>query len=458
MLSPVITRCKTRVCYGMVLLATFGCAGRYDIVPAVPKPSIEALSSTCGRGGETITISGVNFSEVATQNIVRFNGTQAVVTQSTKTSLRVTVPARSGNGVVTVAIRDATGTGPVFSNLPTGTATIAGELGPQIPEDVGMMGLAADNSGVLITSRINSARIERMTPSGSFTLVAGGGADGESSGYRNGVGGDALFESPADVVVDSKGNIYVADSYNHCIRKIDPAGVVTLYAGVFSPQTGRPAQGFKDGPRTEAILGFPTGLAIDDRDNIYFADQSNQRIRKITPDNGIVPGTVSTIAGTTFGAADGPVNVAQLGNVLDVAIDSLGNIYFTEEMQHPAIRKISADGIVTTLMKGYDDVYYGCRNDTYILDGAFGICTGKNGNIYALVNVGAADLDDWYTYKIIVITPQNFVGVVAGGGSTDADSEGVGEEVNFPERGRLVILGDDVYVTQNRSLIRVELN
>ena len=151
---------------------------------------------------------------------------------------------------------------------------------------------------------------------------------GSTQGFLDGTSSTAKFDHPFGLATDSFGNIYVADSWNHKIRKITPAGVVITLAGS--------TQGFADGLGTAAKFNFPQGVATDASDNIYVADSANNRIRKITP-----AGVVSTLAGSDLqGFADGIGTSAQFFLPIGVATDASSNVYVTDQFNNK-IRKIS---------------------------------------------------------------------------------------------------------------------
>lgn len=342
------------------------CAGVYDIEPELPTPTILDVTPSCGRVGDTITITGDNFNEITTKNNVRINGNMAVVLLASKTYLTVIVPSRAGSGPVTVGVNDEIATGPSFSNLPTGTVTIADNINHSPNDYYAIQGIAADASKNIYIARANTGRIDRKTPTGKATLYAGGGDTGELSGYGNGTGIYVMFKNPMDVAVDSRGNVYVSDSGNNCIRKIDPNGNVSLYAGVYNLQYNSPIPGYLDGLRTEAFFSYPRGIAIDKNDNLYVCDSDNARIRKITPDNGNTIGKVTTVAGSgLFGGKDGPALQAMFSTLWDLVIDEDGNLFVSELHEDPRIRKVSADGMVSTIIKGVNEVYYGCKDEPY---------------------------------------------------------------------------------------------
>ena len=127
--------------------------------------------------------------------------------------------------------------------------------------------------------------ITKVTPNGITTRLAGSDAYYPTDPYStnrfaDGLGSEARFFCPSGITIDSSGNLYVADTFNHRIRKVTPAGLVTTIAG-----TG--AAGFQDGPVATAKFNYPYGIAVDSSANIYVADTYNQRIRKITPANNV---------------------------------------------------------------------------------------------------------------------------------------------------------------------------
>lgn len=155
-------------------------------------------------------------------------------------------------------------------------------------------------------------------------------------GHQDGVGTAAWFQRPTGITADGQGNIYIADEYNHRIRKIDTTGKVTTVAG-----TGVP--GYKDGPGGQAQFNYPFDVAVDQQGNLYVADWKNYRIRKID-----TSGTVSTLAGSgTQGQQNGTATQAQFYGAYGIAIDSTGNVFVADTEVHK-IRKIDTSGNVTT--------------------------------------------------------------------------------------------------------------
>ncbi len=198
-------------------------------------------------------------------------------------------------------------------------------------------GLAVDGSGTIYATG-NSA-ILKISSAGSATAFAG---DARLPGSADGIGAAARFARPHGVALDNIGNVYVADTENHTIRKVTPAGVVTTLAGTAG------LSGRADGTGDKARFSRPTGVAVDRMGNVYVADNENHAIRKITP-----AGFVSTLAGSLgqSGFADGEAAAARFAYPADLALDSGGNLFVVDAL-NKAVRKVTPDGAVTTLAKG----------------------------------------------------------------------------------------------------------
>ncbi len=197
--------------------------------------------------------------------------------------------------------------------------------------------IAFDNVGNLYRWR-DSHAIYKISQAGVATPLAG---TPKLAGFADGIGSAARFNNPGGVALDAAGNVYVADTDNHVIRKITVAGVVTTLAGA-AGQTGR-----SDGAGDRARFFHPLAVAVDRRGHVYVADYYNHAIRKITP-----AGVVSTLAGALGrnGFADGAGDAAKFSQPSDVAIDSGGNLFVVDTANH-AVRKVSPDGTVTTLAR-----------------------------------------------------------------------------------------------------------
>jgi sugar lactone lactonase YvrE len=206
-------------------------------------------------------------------------------------------------------------------------------------------GVAVDSAGNVYVSDYENNTIRKVTPAGAVTTLAGLAG---SRGSVDGTGSDARFFNPRGVAVDSAGNVYVAETGNHTIRKITQAGVVTTLAGNASitDPYGDPIGGYVDGTGTDARFHFPTDVAVDSAGNLYVTDLGNQVIRKVTP-----AGVVTTLAGRA-GQPDTVVDANGLNavfyNPIGVAVDSVGNVYVAD-LDNRVIRKIAPSADVTTL-------------------------------------------------------------------------------------------------------------
>ncbi len=201
----------------------------------------------------------------------------------------------------------------------------------------GPAGVATDAAGNIYVADFYNNEIRKITPAGAVSLLAGSSSGRSGSG--NNTGTSARFKGPADLAVDPAGNLYVADQTNNLIRKITPAGVVTTLAG-----SG--AAGSADGTGTKASFNQPGGLGLDPAGNLFVADSYNHTIRKITP-----AGAVTTVAGSpgTTGSADGLTGAAARFNYPgDVQPDAFGNVYVVDSNNH-TLREILASGPVITV-------------------------------------------------------------------------------------------------------------
>ena len=181
-----------------------------------------------------------------------------------------------------------------------------------------------------------------VTAQGQYQWTNFAGLPG-GQGNVDGTGNAARFDQPWGSAVDSSGNLYVADSSNHVIRKVTPAGVVTTLAG----QVG--VAGFTDGTGTGAQFSAPAGVTFDSAHNVFYvADRNNNAIRKIT-----LSGVVTTLAGGSggtggSGSADGTGTAAQFFAPSSLAQDTSFNLYVTDSGNN-TIRKVTSTGVVTTL-------------------------------------------------------------------------------------------------------------
>jgi len=210
--------------------------------------------------------------------------------------------------------------------------------------------VTVDAAGNLYIADLSGQRIRKVDTDGIITTVAGNG----NAGYR----GDGVLATetrlynPYDVAVDAAGNIYIADCSNYRVRKVDTDGIITTVAG-----TGTSGYSGDGGPATAAKLGGPYSVALDVEGNLYIGDSGNRRIRKVDT-NGII----TTVAGngiTGYGGDGGPATEAYLSRLCGVAVDSAGNLYIADA-DNDRVRKVDASGIITTVA---GNGYYGYSGD-----------------------------------------------------------------------------------------------
>ena len=280
-------------------------------------------------------------------------------------------------------------------------------------------GVAVDKAGNVYVADSLNETIRKVTPEGSVTTLAGLAG---SLGSADGKGSEARFNGPQGVAVDLAGNVYVADTINCTIRKITPEGVVTTLAGQVT------VSGSKDGKGSAAtfgsMFGGPSGVAVDGAGNIYVADKANQTIRKVTP-----TGVVTTFAGVagSQGTNDGPVNVALFDDPEGVTVDKSGNVYVADFNNH-TIRKVTPKGMVTTLaglagsLGCVDGKGRAARFGGIPSFGPSGVAVGTDGNIYV------ADIGN---HAIRKVTPDGVVTTLAGSAGGTGSTDGIGTAASF---------------------------
>jgi trimeric autotransporter adhesin len=243
-------------------------------------------------------------------------------------------------GIITTVAGDGT-LGNSFSG-DGGPATDArlhlGELYSGIHSSV-----TVDGEGNLFIADAGNNRIRRVAPSGIITTLAGNGTKGFSG--DGGAATSAHLNGPQGVAVDGAGNLFIADTGNNRVRTVSPAGIVTTLAG--DGTSGFSGDG---GPATSAQLKEPSSLAMDGAGNLFIADTLNQRIRRVSPS-----GIITTMAGggTLHGSSgdSGPATSAQLNHPTAVAVDSAGNLFIADSSAY-RIRRVSPSGIITTVAGG----------------------------------------------------------------------------------------------------------
>lgn len=197
--------------------------------------------------------------------------------------------------------------------------------------------ISIDASDNLYVADTGNHTVRKISPTGVVTTLAGIGM-GRIYGSADGTGAAAQFTNPQGIASDTQGNMYVAETSIHIIRKISPTGIVTTLAGTPG------VQGHADGTGTAAQFNWPIDIAVDAAGNLYVTDSGNSTIRKLSPS-----GVVTTLAGSArqYSTVDGTGAEAQFEKPEGITIDPLGNLYVTDSTAG-TIRKITSSGVVTT--------------------------------------------------------------------------------------------------------------
>ena len=276
-----------------------------------------------------------------------------------------------------------------------------------------------------------------------ITTVAGNGIAGDVDNCQATA---AELNSPADVAIDDSGNIFIADQSNNKIKKVNKSGVITTIAG-----TGSSGYNGDNIMATSANLYLPIGLALDDSGNIYFTEDGNNRIRKVNPS-----GIITSIAGDGTGAYNGdniPSTAAEINSPYGICLDKYGNIFFNDGGNN-RIRKINTLGIISTIggngIRGYNGDNIAATTAEFKDLGYIRIDT--SGNIF---------VGDHSNYRIRKINTNGIVSTFAGSGILGNNGDGLqatAAELNSPNGVALDNNGNVYIVDDYAQVIRVVNN
>ncbi|MBX2907245.1 MAG: Ig-like domain-containing protein [Taibaiella sp.] len=268
--------------------------------------------------------------------------------------------------------------------------------------------VVVDNSGNIYLADMNNKRIRKVAVDGTISTIAGTGVNGYS-----GDGGPATLaqlSNPAAVALDGAGNIYVAENGNSVIRKIRLDGTISTVAGLGT--SGFSGDG---GPATNAQLSYPKGVCVDNVGNIYISDNFNNRIRRVD-----TLGIITTVVGSGaagFSGDGGMATAAALHWPEKIAVDAIGNLYIAENV-NSRIRKVSAvDGIITTIAGNGD---YGYNGDGILATSAqlnwpAGVAVDAAGNVY---------IGDYENSRIRKVGLDGIISTVVGNGTPGYGGDG----------------------------------
>lgn len=316
--------------------------------------------------------------------------------------------------------------------------TLAGAGYPNVTDGAISQAGFSDPFGIVVDSKDNIIIADGGASNRIRRITPQGNVEtlaGSDEGFADGNALQAKFNTPSGLAIDQDDNIIIADTSNNRIRKLDKKGQVTTIAG-----SG--AAGYKDGAAADAMFDAPIGVAIDEQGNVFVADTYNDRIRKISKD-----GQVTTVAGSgVAGYKDGQTSEAAFDTPCGIAVDKQGNL-FVADTGNRAIRRITLQGDVTTIAGGMtnsdaladSEVHYSRPTGIAIIHDGFLFVTDKGNN------------------HISQIYPDGQSHYYAGWVAGFADATGVEAKFNSPsgiavdKQGRLYVTD-----TQNYFIRRLE--
>lgn len=295
-------------------------------------------------------------------------------------------------------------------------------------------GVAVDGRGYVFVADTGNHTIRQVSPAGVVSTLAGLAG---SSGFEDGTGSAARFDGPRGIAIDSAGNVYVADWSNHTIRRISPSGVVSTLAGLAR------SPGSADEAGTAARFRFPAGVAVDGTGTTFVADSGNHTLRKVTS-----AGVVSTIAGLPGnpGSSDGIGASSRFSSPKGVAVDSAGVLYIADE-GNSAIRTVSPTAVVATLA--------GLAGSPGSADGSGTVGRFEGPHGIAVSTAGTVIVGDHGNNAVRSVTSEGVVSTLAGlaGGAGSTDGSGSAARFDSPS-GIAVDSSGNVYAADGQNTIR----
>lgn len=297
-------------------------------------------------------------------------------------------------------------------------------------------GIAVDANTVLYIGDTLNSRVRKVSSSGVITTIAGNGM--YKFGGDGGPASAGLLNQPGDVAIDSHGNIYISDSLNHRVRRIDATGAISTIAG-----NGIAGFSGDGGTATRASLDKPIGLALDSSGNLFIADYNNNRVRKVS-----TSGAITTAVGGGNQGDGAPATQAALQYPEFLAFDSSGNLYITE-MQSFRVRKVTPNGIFTTFAGNgsSDSSGDGGKAIDAGISYSGGITADSKGNVY---------FTEIFNGRVRKVTPDGNISTYAGnGGSCCSGAGGLAVQASLDTTGLAVDNTGNLFVTGGPLLWKI---
>jgi len=342
-------------------------------------------------------------------------------------------------------IRQVTTDGNINTYAGNNTESFAGDGGVATSASLDLpFGVAVDSSGNLYISTVSDNRIRKVTAgtsgTGTISTIAGNGTDG--FGGDGSAATSAMFSTVQGVAVDPSGNIYAADSTNLRIRKVAGSNISTVAGNGILSYSGDGASA------TKAQLNGPTAVAQDASGNTYIADTLNNVVRQVT-----AAGVISTFAGTGtagFAGDGGAANKAQLNSPQGVTVDSAGNVYIADSGNH-RVRVVSTNGNISTFAGNGSP---GNSGDGAAASGAsfylpVGLATDKSGNLY---------ITDYQVGVVRRVASSGTITTVAGIGASGYSGDGgpaAKAQLNGPAAVALDASGNLYIAETNNNTVRM---
>ncbi|MNQ78505.1 Virginiamycin B lyase [compost metagenome] len=308
------------------------------------------------------------------------------------------------------------------------------------------IGMTFDKDGNMYIAEDGAKCVRKISPAGDVSLLAG--SDAGLTGTVDGNGSDARFTSVLGVAVHPiTGDIYVTDQNR--IRKITPAGVVSTFAGTTTA-------GYVDGTPANARFRALNDIIIDKDGNIYVTDRDNNAVRKYTVSTGLfttLAGLGGAAATTNRGYADGNGTAARFDTPVGIALDDDGNIFVAERGSSNRIRKVTSSGVVSTIAGNGTAASVDGVGTNAGFNSPWDLVVAKNGNIYVA---------DYSGNRIRQITTDGNVTTIAGSAITDATNtvitDGIGADAKVKQSAGIDIgPNGNLYFVERRGVLRTTI-